>query len=194
MHLTLLSLAVFHAYGADHLDAPAAAADPDADIADLYTWHTDGRLVIVYTWMSPPAGEANWDSDVLYGVHIDHDDDQVADHEIWIRFGQNPDGDWGVQFKGLPGSTDALEGKIDATLERDGVVALAGFRDDPFFFDLTGFQDTLATGTLSFDASRDSFAGTNVPAVVIELDAATATGDTGTAALWVTSARKGGGR
>ena len=59
------------------------------------------------------------------------------------------------------------------------------------FFDLDGFRATLATGTLSFVNSRDSFAGTNLTAVVLEmpLSAATLAGSAPNLRIWAASAR-----
>ena len=65
----------------------------------------------------------------------------------------------------------------------------AGLREDPFFFDLTGFQETLSTGTVSFVNDRDFFAQKNISAIVIELE----TEDLGgtTLQVWATTSRIG---
>jgi hypothetical protein len=76
-------------------------------------------------------------------------------------------------------------------LEKDGVKVWAGLFDDPFFFDLQGFRDTLNTGTLSFDSERDFFAGQNLTAVVIEIPKDLI--DTGAPVdVWGATARFGG--
>lgn len=168
-------------FAADHTEAPLAAADPTADIADFYAWHTgtgdDQRMVFVLTQsgFTPPMADAagSYDRDVLYGIHIDTDGDLEADHSVWVRFAQDADGDWGMQVSGVPGSTGPLVGAVETALEGDdGSQAWAGLADDPFFFNAAGFDQTLATGTLSFDAT-DQVAGLNVTAIVIEF----ATGD-----------------
>ncbi|MCA9729372.1 MAG: DUF4331 family protein, partial [Candidatus Eisenbacteria bacterium] len=66
----------------------------------------------------------------------------------------------------------------------------AGWRDDPFFFDLAGYQMTLQTGDLSFDSTRDSFAGLNVTAIVVEMDLSAALGSGSKINLWATTGRK----
>ena len=181
------------ALAADHAEAPGAAADPAADIADLYAWHTtDGKVVAVLTFagLTAAGGSATYDEDVLYTLHIDNDADNNPDIDVLVRFGKNGAGDWGVQVENLPGTTAAVSGAVETTLTAEGQSVFAGLRDDPFFFDLTGFEATLATGDLSFDNTRDSLAGTNVTAVVVTMDAALATGADNTLAIWATSARK----
>ncbi|MFT7626338.1 MAG: hypothetical protein ACI9WU_005533 [Myxococcota bacterium] len=163
-------------WAADHSEAPGAAADPAADIADYYAWHqgtgVDQRLVLVLTSSGFTAPALNptgtYDRDVLYGMHIDTDADNLPDHSIWVRFAQDSAGDWGMQVTGIPGE-EAISGPVEMAL--DGVAgarAWAGISDDPFFFDAAGFNMTLDTGVLSFDAT-DGVAGLNVTAIVVEL-------------------------
>jgi len=66
----------------------------------------------------------------------------------------------------------------------------AGLRDDPFFFDLEGFEQTLQTGAVSFQDTRDSVAGLNCTAIVLEFDRAAALGGSQTLNLWTTTGRK----
>lgn len=180
------------ANAADHAEAPGTQADLAADIADLYTWHDGAEInaVLTFAGLQPAGTGATYDANVLYGIHIDNDGDQVADHDIWFRFGQNGAGAWGVQVSNLPGGDAVVEGAVETTLDAgNGLQVWAGNADDPFFFDLQGFNDTLATSTVSFDASRDSLAGTNVTGIVVTMDAATAHGGSGTLDVWATSAR-----
>jgi hypothetical protein len=167
--------------------------DPAADIADFYAWHDDnGHVVTIVTFagLTAAGGSATWDADVLYGVHIDNNGDNLADHNIWVRFGQDAGGGWGMQVVGLPGGDATVEGNVDMALDAgNGLKAWAGLADDPFFFDLQGFNDTLATGTLSFDPTRDSLAGTNVTAIALTMDEAAARGASTTFDIWTTTAR-----
>ena len=161
-----------------HVEAPGTTADPAADIDDLYAWHTDdGKLVLIMTFagLQAPAADqaAMLDRDVLYAFNIDTDGDNATDESIEVRFAQNGAGDWGMQVSGIPGADDALVGAAGSAIEgANGAKAWAGLADDPFFFDFQGFNDTLATGTLAFDATRDSFKGTNVSAIVVEISSA----------------------
>ncbi len=193
---TLLITSIFATSGnaADHMEAPGALADPAADIADLYTWGTgNGTIVAALTFdgLAAPGEAASWDSDVLYGIHIDSDGDNLADQDIWVRFGQNGAGEWGMQVVGLPGASGDVVGPVETNLEVPEATDLkvfAGRRDDPFFFDLAGYSDTLMTGTLSFTAT-DAFAGFNATAIVVEMDASAALAGGTTGQLWATTSR-----
>jgi hypothetical protein len=177
------------ALASDHGEAPLAAADPAADIADFYAWHTeDGKIVAVVTFAF--GASATYDADVLYGIHIDNDLDSVSDIDIWARFGQDADGAWGLQVTDLPGSSGVIEGAVETTLTDGDTSAWAGLRDDPFFFDIAGFQDTLATGGIAFDPTRDGFAGLNTTAIVLEMSTDVATAASSQVQMWTTTGRK----
>jgi len=54
--------------------------------------------------------------------------------------------------------------------EEDGIKAFAGPRDDPFFFDLVAFRNVISGAATSFNnPGNDTFAGTNVLAIVVEV-------------------------
>ncbi len=189
------------AVAADHIEAPGAAADPAADIADFYAWHTkDGRVEAIITVASAgsSAASAVYDADVLYGIHIDNTGDAVADIDIWIRFGQDSKGEWGMQVLNLPGAdSDTIEGPVETMIEAGtNLLVWAGHAEDPFFFDLEGYQNVLASGSLfngadlQFDSSRDFFAGLNVTAIVVEMDAASVVDAFNTMQIWSTTSRK----
>jgi len=180
------------AMAADHAEAPGTQADPHADIGDFYAWHTDGgRFVSIITFatLGNTTTGPNLDPDVLYGIHIDRDLDNVADADIWVRFGQNADGDWGLLVQGAPGASGDIVGPVGELVEQDGIKVWVGHSDDPFFFDLAGFQDTLSTGTISF-TTADALAGLNATSLVIELDTAAATDGASFVQVWSTTGRK----
>jgi len=185
----------YAAIAADHGEAPGTMADPTADITDVYAWSTEeGKLVAAIGFGSTigTSQSVGYDKNLLYGIHLDTDMDNVPDTDIWIRFGQDQNGEWGVQVQGVPGAQMPIVGPIESVVESgDEIKVFAGLRDDPFFFDIAGFTDTLSTGTLSFDGSRDGFAGNNIGAIVVEMNADTAVPN-GTAQIWATSARLGG--
>ncbi len=181
---------------ADHTDPPAAfpAAGDAADIGDLYAWHdanaTTLTVVLTFAGPLPPVADqtGTYDADVLYGIHIDNNDDDIANHDIWVRFAQNDLGEWGLQATGLPGEAGPVEGAVETELSGTSARIWAGLRDDPFFFDLEGFQDTLSTGALAFDPTRDSFAGANVTAIVLEVPVSAAMGgNTDPLQIWATT-------
>ena len=180
----------------DAADAPGSQADPAADIGSFYAWHTATSLVTVTTFapLAAAGGAATYDADVLYEVHVDYDADNTADGNIQVRFGQNAASEWGVQgiFSSDAGSV-TIEGAVETALvDAPSTIQLwAGPADDPFFMDLQGYQDTVATGTVAFDSTRDGFAGTNVTAIVTESPLPIDAGGSPvtTFSLWATTGR-----
>jgi hypothetical protein len=184
-------------FAADHNEAPGTRADRIADIDDVYAWHTDdGKVVVIVTFggvggdpAGPPQG---YDADVLYVIHVDTTNDVATDVDILVRFGQNTAGEWGVQFEGIPGSTGTVSGPVDTVLDAgNGLSVAAGVYDDPFFFDFSGLLDSIATTDLSFDSTRDAFAGKNTNAIIVEMDTASTlvTGLTNLN-IWASTGRK----
>ena len=222
---------------ADHADAPGTSADLAADISDFYAWHTDdGKVVAIITFgaLQAPGAEGFYDRDVLYTIHIDNtaaadgltqgggvatnDNDNESDIQINVRFGQNYLGDWGVRVENLPGVDGAVQGAVGTTIDAgDGNMATAGTFDDPFSFDLTGYQTTimnaatsdgptdvdLAFGSLAqyldpdnfpdpmLEPAPDDLAGTNVHGIVVEFDMAAALNKNpdGLLQMWATTSR-----
>ena len=166
---------------ADHAEAPGTATDAAADIADFYSWHTEDDTVVSIVTFAPlltPGTPAVYDEAVLYSLHQAFPnkegtfDDFDADASAHVRFGQDAAGDWGVQATLVSALGEiVIEGPVGEPLTDDsgiGITVWAGLADDPFFFDSTGFADTIASETLAFDPTRDSLAGTNVTAIVLE--------------------------
>ena len=196
--LVLAAIIGLIVYAADHSEAPGTQADNAADIADVYAWHEGNKLIAVITYGGLQATSATqtatYDKDVMYTLHIDtdaDDDDYTADKNINVRFGKNGAGDWGVQVENLPGATGTVAGAVESTIDAgNGLSVYTGLRDDPFFFDLEGFNQTFATGTVAFDPTRDSVAGLNVSSIVLEMDLAAASNGSEKLAVWASSGRK----
>lgn len=185
----------FFAFAADHSEAPATKADNAADIADFYAWHEGDKLVTILTYAGLQATTANqaatYNEDVLYTINIDNTGDNEADLNVNVRFGKNSKGDWGIQVENLPGTSELVVGPVETTIDAgNGLSVFAGLRDDPFFFDLEGFNETLKTGTVSFNNERDSVAGLNVSSIVLEMNLAETKGSGDSLNVWATSARK----
>lgn len=187
---------------ADHLDPPARtnpASDstPDiaADIADVFAWHTDTSVILALTFAGPQATTqpATYDRDVLYTINVSNAAPRTtANIPIEVRFGPGAaSNQFGVKVSGLPGGGE-ISGPVEQDLMMNGVRVRAGLFDDPFFFDLQGFRDTLSTGTLSFNNTRDFFAGQNLTAVVIEIPRDRIENGTNPIDVWATTARFGG--
>jgi hypothetical protein len=176
---------------ADHRDAPNTKTFVAADITDVYAWHTDDQKIVAvlnFAGFTESGMPAVFDSTILYGLHIDNTGDYVADQDVWIRFGQNGVGDWGVQISGLPGGEPVVVGPVETILDAgSGLRAWAGLRDDPFFFDFEGFTETITTSALAFDSTRDSFAMTNVSSIVVEMATAAAAPDDPVLHLWAST-------
>ncbi|RVQ65132.1 DUF4331 domain-containing protein [Croceicoccus ponticola] len=190
-------------FAADHLDPPVrtdpsvdSTPDRAADIADLYAWHTDSSVILALTFAGPQATDrpATYDRDVLYTINLSNAAPRTTpDIPIRVRFAPgNVEGSYGVQIEGLPGVSGALTGAVETDILKDGVKAHAGLFDDPFFFDLQGFKDTAATGTLSFKSTRDFFAGQNLTGVVIEIPRNRIANGDNPVDVWATTARFGG--
>jgi hypothetical protein len=148
----------FIGYAADHIDAPAAAADPAADITDVYAWMNEDadRLQLIMN-VYPMAGEnASFSDAVQYVMHVNSSSaygaDQTETLVICQFYAANGIECWaGDEYVyGDPTDTDGL------VSESGNLRVFAGRRDDPFFFELTGFQEAVklavaAAPSLMFD-------------------------------------------
>jgi uncharacterized protein DUF4331 len=191
------------ATAADHLDAPTVSADRRVDISDFYAFRGAGSghtvLVMDVNALSTPADTAGlrFAPDALYQFHIDTDGDALEDLALQVTFGRaHPDGSQPVTVsvatgeqareyrRGVPigqGCTSTGAAVMPVGL-RGGGSAFAGPRDDPFFFDLAGANNNFQfTGT-------DTFAGTNVSAIVLEVPDSWLPGKVG---IWASTARPG---
>ena len=188
---------------ADHLDPPArtdilvdSTPDRAADIADIFTWHTANTVVIILTFAgpSPTTAPAFYDRDVLYKINISNTDPVTTTNiPISFKFGKGAGANqFGVQVTGVPGVNGPIVGPVETTLVKDGVTVRAGLFDEPFFFDLQGFKETVATGKLSFDNKRNFFAGQNDTAIVIEIPSDRLNNAGHVLNIWGSTARFGG--
>lgn len=184
---------------ADHRETPSVIADNVADIADVYTWHAGGRFVAVVTvdGIRPPTpGQTGrYDADVQYRIKIGRDNfpsTYQAAVDIVVRVTRDGSGSWTVSADNIPGAGGTVTGAVESVLTRGSASVFVGLRDDPFFFDLEGFRNTLSTGTLAFDNTRDTFAGMNATAIVIETDLAAVRNGSNKLYVWATTSRKDG--
>ena len=177
----------------DHKDSALLAADHAADIADVYTFRSPVNpdnvvLAMTASGFIPPseASTTFFDPGVLYQWKIDTNGDAVEDLVIQA-FVTGTGGHQVMHFRGpaAPSVTGATSRVVDgpetATVRvsntetpiiasRNGMTVFAGVRDDPFFFDLVQFKKIIAGQATSFrNPGVDSFAGTNVLAIVVEL-------------------------
>jgi hypothetical protein len=173
---------------ADHLDAPgltSPAMDARVDITDLYAFQKPGapdRTILILD-VNPlaPAHAAEFRSDAVYEILVDTNGD--AQPEIMFQFTFTPRSDVGEQFAtalrtdltntGHTGheatvslATNApvsLTSEAHITKGHEDAQFFAGFRSDPFFFDLMGFLNGLKfTGA-------DFFSDKNVYAIALDI-------------------------
>ncbi len=180
----------------DHKDSALLAADHAADIADVYTFrspvHPDNVVLVMTVSGFIPPSEASttfFDPGVLYQWKLDNNGDAVEDLVIQA-FVTGTGGNQVMHFRGpapapATGSMSrVIEGPETATVRvtngetpivasRSGMTVFAGVRDDPFFFDLVQFKKIIAGEAAAFrNPGIDSFAGTNVLAIAVELPSA----------------------
>src|SRR6059036_1038781 len=177
----------------DHKDSALLAADHAADIADVYTFrspvHPDNVVLVMTVSGFIPPSEASttfFDPDVLYQWKLDNNGDAVEDlviqafvtgtggHQVMHFRGPAAPSDIGATDRVINGSETATvavsNSPTSIVASRDWMTVFAGVRDDPFFFDLVQFKHIIAGEATSFrNPGIDTFAGTNVLAIVVEL-------------------------
>jgi hypothetical protein len=195
---------------ADHADAPAVTGKT-SDITDVYAFQsptTPTNMVLVVNiqgLLAPSAtAAAKFDPETMVEINIDNSTtkDNIEDLVIQTTFENGK-----VQVYGpakpiqtglkstLINASTKVEGAITAygaapsITDQNGMKVFAGPRDDPFFFDLTQFKKILATTATGFNnPGTDTFAGTNVMSIVIELPKSVL--GTGSVNIWATTNRK----
>ena len=73
----------------------------------------------------------------------------------------------GVATQGTAGATHLMPAIRTTMTGAGAITAFAGPREDPFFFDLIGFDRSIASGTNQF-TGVDAFLGKNINAIVLE--------------------------
>jgi hypothetical protein len=183
MAVLLLGLAPA-ARAADHLDSPGVKLAPEADITDVFAWMSaDKSKTYLVMDVSPAASASSRFSDqIQYVFHLSSQDAygekdpakikrvnvmctfDVAQHiSCWLG---------AASSSGISSASDYVTG--DATLTA-GLASLngkmkvfAGLRDDPFFFNLEGFQEAVkqveaAAATPSFPSLVDASGCPHLP-------------------------------
>lgn len=181
---------------ADHGDAPLADEDRPVDIDDVYVFldpNDNSKVVIagtLYGFIVP--GEAvnfgAFDPRVRYLVGLETTGDARVDQTIDIRFSARtstttpqmatiimPFGDIINAPTTLPTLADSPNPFTVTTDPKTGVSFFAGTADDPFFFDIPGFNRFVASvlagapNGAALQRGRDSFAGYNVQAFALSI-------------------------
>ena len=197
-------------YAADHIDPPAVTNQP-SDITDLYVFRGSDANNLVFVansqgLLSPTASAAaKFDENTVLEFNIDKNGDNIEDLVIQCKYdaASNKMQVYGPVAPSAAGTKSKLEGSVTADVAvtpygsaavtgtgSTGIKVFAGPRDDPFFFDLTRYKSILA-GTASGFANpgTDTFAGTNVMSVVVEVPKSLI-GATGTINVWLETKKK----
>ncbi len=176
------ALAPSLAGAADHLDAPGVTADGRTDINDLYAFQSpaDPDNTVLIMTVNPLSGIVSGTTfrpGTDYTFNIDQDGDAVADVTASVKFSGVTN--QGQKFKLTAEGPPSARGTVGEIADVDGGGWItAGQFDDPFFFDLAGFQDGLNfTG-------NDTLAGADVSAIVLEVPSTWVGGNVG---IWATT-------
>ena len=165
---------------------------------------------------------ARFDSRALYEINVDTNVDGLADIVYRVKFGNTRSYTTGAviqsyailrdtgasarihQWRGAVvggGTTTSYKGTTRISPIKGGGKAFAGPRDDPFFFDLPGFvefkKQLLAGSTdlgvlLGGFTGVDTFKGTNVSSIAIEVPNSKLGGTGRTIGLWATTSVRSG--
>ena len=186
--LSLVAISGLVLVAADHIDAPSVTGNA-ADITDVYAFKGQDTKNMVFAvntqgLLSPGAtAAATFSENMLIEVNIDNTGDNVEDLVIQaIRKGDKMYffGPYAPAVKGKTSTIDVSKASGSVAISKYGATAtvatengmkfFAGPRDDPFFFDLGQFQKILGETATGFNnPGTDTFAGTNVLAVVVEV-------------------------
>jgi len=172
---------------ADHIDAPLVTGQA-SDITDVYVFrgeNPDNLVFIANTQglLSPSAtAGASFDENTMIEFNIDNNGDAKEDLVIQCiaKNGKmkvygpfKPDVTGTTSYLGLNNFTAQVDitpyGSPAIIEEQKGVKVFAGPRDDPFFFDLVAYKNAITNGTPFNAIGSDTFAGTNVLGLVVEV-------------------------
>ncbi len=193
-----------HMKGADHAEATGVAGDPGADIADVFAFldpNDNSKVVLAldvegFVVPSELLNLSFFSPDVTYRFEIENSGDAAPDASIDVTFSPQAsrsapqiatvrffDRDkrhpvWQVT---APTTVQTLNGApnpfVVTTDPKTGVSFFAGLTDDPFYFDIVGFNrfvTSVLAGTpdpTRLQRGRDSFAGYNIHMIALSVPA-----------------------
>ncbi|MDC7993861.1 DUF4331 family protein [Altibacter sp. HG106] len=175
---------------ADHIDAPAVTGQT-SDITDFYAFQGENPDNLVFVanvqgLLTPGDATtmASFDENVLLEFNIDNNNDLIEDiviqaikrNDSMYFFGPTAPSSTGLNSVIETSSANQGQVKISTTSAVEtgssgNVQFFAGPREDPFFFDFEQYNSVLeGTAPDGFnDPGTDTFAGTNVLSVVVEV-------------------------
>ena len=163
---------------ADHGDAPGVRVQENLDINDVYLFQspvTSTNVVLAMT-VSPVAGITGplaFETAGTYEFVVDNNADAKADIVFTASFGKAAvDGSQKITLfktvgKSKPQKIASGRTGTDISVSGGGTLRADDF-DDPFFFDLLSFKNSLAFCTSN---ARNFFKGLNTLAIVLEIPA-----------------------
>ncbi len=159
--------------------------------------------------LSPSAAAAaRFDENTLLEFNIDNNGDNVEDLLIQCKYdaATNKMLVYGPINPSESGTRSKLEGNVTAEVAvtaygssaspligtgTTGVKVFAGPRDDPFYFDLNQYKKILAGQATGFsNPGTDTFAGTNVLSIVVEVPKSMLNASTGKVNVWLETKKK----
>ena len=183
------------AFAADHLDSPSVEANGRLDMNDLYAFQSpdDANNTVLILTVNPGAGvlsPTTFESRGTYEIMIDQDGDALADTTFQFVFSRAR-GDRPQRMIVLRDGRRIATASTGRSADvRGGGRVMFGLYEDPFFFDLDGFN-RFKDGEGGFDGT-DFFAGLNVTAIVLEVPTASITGDDSNIGVFARTANRGG--
>jgi hypothetical protein len=195
-------------YAADHNDAPAVKGQ-STDITDLYVFQGNDADNLVFAGnsqglLAPSAtGAASFSPNTLIQFKIDNNGDNVEDLVIQAIYKDGKVNFFGLCRPSYTGTRNKIEtgnflGSVPVTPYGShnpivatgayGIKFFAGPRDDPFFFDLDQFHRITGGMATSFNnPGTDTFAGTNVLSIIVEVPKSLLHSQKGTINAWMTT-------
>jgi len=192
------------ARAADHGDAPNVDSDSGADIADVYLFldpNNNERVILIGTihgFITPGEGQnfGTFDEHILYRFLIENTGDAKPDAMIDVAFSARTAGNAPqtalVRLPNKktfsapttpPNLTSQPTTQAITTNAENDVRFFAGIVDDPFFFDIPGFQRFVGSvlagnpNPTLLQRGRDTFAGYNIMGIALDMPKSLIRGD-----------------
>src|SRR5438552_1795586 len=202
--IAICTLPARHMKGADHAEATGVAGDPGADIADVFAFldpNDNSKVVLAldvegFIVPSELLNLSFFSPDVTYRFEIENTGDARPDAFLEVTF--SPQTSRSVPQTATlrffdrerrhlswafiaPTTVQTLNGTpnpfVVTTDPKTDVSFFAGLTDDPFYFDIVGFNrfvSSVLAGTpdpTNLQRARDSFAGYNIHMIALRVPA-----------------------
>ena len=197
---------------ADHAESTSVAGDPGADIADVFAFldpNDNSKVVLAmdvegFIVPSELLNLSFFSPEVVYRFEIENTGDAIPDATIDVSFSAQTSRsaaqtatirlprtrlNRGRNSFTAPTTVQTLSAAANpftvTTNQENDVSFFAGLTDDPFYFDIVGFNRFVGSvlgGTpdpTRLQRSRDSFAGYNIHMIAVEVPAAMLQGSAG---------------